>query len=642
MYSIDPATGDLIINGFEKGIGDSPYSGLTDLKNVNLSSVTGEASVNFKTATKTPPKLTGSVTSVSNNGGNVLIISNTTTNLEIGMCVYFTSLSSGSTGVVNSTPYWVNFINGLTFGVTTDYERNNNAYYGSGTATGTWTTYNIATPKYVIQQGNEIYYTSNTPVNWMIDSSGQVWSNKKTTTSGYWTFTGNTNVTGANGNGLVYYPTSDTTKGYIFAFRGAVIDYTLVNPYDPPSVAVSWQYGWSPTSGTTGNITGLKSTAGSGNSHESWLMPDGRIYFCDGPNVGKFYQTDLSGTTFDPANISSYTYSTFPLLPLSDLAQCLAPSGTNVLIGGAGNVIYTWNTTSNQISYPILLPESNVVKMITVNTNTYAFVGNRGRIYITNGAQANLFKKVPDHLSYTVEPYFTWGGVCNLRNHLYFGISATDNAGNRIPNYGGVWGLDIDSKALRLANELSYGGNAGNATALFGQGNPSSFALGGAYPSSNPLGSGLIIGWDNTYYGSVNGIDASSGSLYSGGQSIIISDMIPIGTKLNPTTSSQLEFKLAAPLLAGEIVELQVAQTLTSGTSPTFTSALIVNGDGSLISGNSEKFPIEKNQWLLVKAILTGGTSATPTSNSFNRLTEIRIIGGTQSYSAQKQSYVVS
>ena len=631
-YAIDESTGDIIIGGFEKGIADSPYSGLTDMRNVNISSVPGEAGVNFATTTKTPPVITNATvtnTFTDSSGG---IIFSGATGLENGMAIVFSSLSDETKGIVNGTVYWIkNFgIGGPALtGLASDYERSVNVVVTATGITGTFSTYNMSPPKYIIRQGNVMNYGSTSgDIYFMIDSAGLVWSNKNATTSGYWTYTGNTTLTGANGNGLVYYQTSDNTIGYVFAFRGAVIDYFKVtnpNGGSPAAYTVTWAYGWNPNTGTTGQITGLKSDAGSGNSHEAWVMPDGRLYFCDRSNIGKIFE--VTGATFDPANTATYTYQTYPLLPFKDLAQCMAPSGTNILIGGGDNVVYSWDRVSTAVNYSYPIPESNIVKMITVNTNTYIFPGNRGRIYVTNGSQAQLYKKVPDHLSGTVEPYYAWGGVCNLKNKIYFGIAATNNAGTtRINTYGGVWSIDIDTQALMLANELSYGTYAGNATALYGQGNPTTYTLGQAYPSSSyPDGAGLVIGWDNSFAGSANGIDISAGTLYTGTQAYIISDAIPIGTLLRPNTPLQFEYKLAAPLLSGEKVEIQVASVVNgSYVNNTFTN---VGSTAGLTSSTilSDNFPntTQESQWMLVKAVLTGGTSATP---SFDRLTQIRII----------------
>jgi len=64
-YSIDPINGDIVIQGFQAGIADSPYTGISDLRNVNIVSTPGEAAINFATAKVSPAALSGSVTSAA-------------------------------------------------------------------------------------------------------------------------------------------------------------------------------------------------------------------------------------------------------------------------------------------------------------------------------------------------------------------------------------------------------------------------------------------------------------------------------------------------------------------------------------------------------------------------------------------------
>jgi len=82
---------------------------------------------------------------------------------------------------------------------------------------------------------------------------------------------------------------------------------------------------------------------------------------------------------------------------------------------------------------------------------------------------------MPDHLSGTVEPYYTWGGAMSNKNQLYFSLFALNNDSSANTNYGGVWAIDLDSKygyggftsgILRMVNQLSYGTYAGYATGM--------------------------------------------------------------------------------------------------------------------------------------------------------------------------------
>jgi len=181
---------------------------------------------------------------------------------------------------------------------------------------------------------------------------------------------------------------------------------------------------------------------------------------CNGSGIGQIEQL----TTFDPTNASTYTATgTALIFPPFERANCIEQLGTNLLIGCSRNIMYSWsrdplNAGVGSGGTPIEIPEAGITRIVAVNSNAYIFAGNRGRIYITNGANVTLYKKIPDHLSGTVEPYYQWGGAVYSRNQLYFSVSAFNSATNTaIPNYGGIWAISTDTNAMRLTNILSYG-----------------------------------------------------------------------------------------------------------------------------------------------------------------------------------------
>lgn len=601
-YNIDQATGDLVIAGFQNGIGDDPYSGLTDMRNINIISVPGEASVNFSTAKNSPASGTGAILSASSS--TVTYTGAPTLTNRMGVILSSSTLS----GATNATLFLVGGLSGNTFKLYTDYALSSQvSISGSGTANFTILTPSL--PKFFTKDSIGNY--------WMVDASGYVWSNTNLDGNSNWTPTGNLPNNNSNGNGILFYQ-GTSTHGYIFVFSNNSIDYVQVtSPY-------TWIYQWDFRFGTTGSwsatpSTTLKTQAGTNNSHETIVPPDGKAYFCDANYIDRFFQTS-PGTPFDPTNIATYTPDQTQLLPYNDIANCLSYLGTNLMVGGLLNAIYPWDRFSTQFSYPILLAENVVSKMVTVNTNTYAFVGQRGRIYITNGSQAQLYKKVPDHISGTVEPYFTFYGACYQKNQLYFSVQATTNALGALMTYGGVWAINLDNGAIRLTNELSYGTYGGYASAMIAQ---TPTPISGTIINPNTNGGGLYIGW---YDGvSSYGIDQTVSTPYTGGQSIIVSEMIPVGTLLKPTTPQQFEFKTSMPLLSSESIELQVGSSFADYVNNTFTSLGVTQGSAStpiVISGN---FPtkLQNQQWLIFKIILTGKSS----SPSYNRTTQLRVIG---------------
>ncbi len=615
-YITEKGTGDIVISGFEQGIADDPYQGIADIRNMNLISIPKEASVNFSTSAISPSVtlgLSGTVVS-ADSGAETVVLAGAGGAPTATQAIVFAGGSLPG-GIVAGTVYWWFSAGGnFTGQLYTDYATTSVLNITS-TGTGTWSTIVMGQPKYFNH-----FVTPYVDTYFMVDSTGYVWSNFITSVNSNpanaWRYTGNS-ITGTNGsahgNGLVSYVPSDartTAIGYLFVFRDFQIDYATITS----NSSLIWTYGWKPSDGTSGNNNYLK-TASTGNfvnlTHEALVAPDNKVYYCDTNWIGRFYQASPS-VGFLPATPATYVFDQTAVLPFTDTAQCLAPLGNNLLIGGRGNVIYPWDTFSQLPQYPILVAENNIQKMVTVNTNTYALVGNRGRIYFTNGSQAQLYKKIPDHISGTVEPYYTWGGLTSNKNQLYFSASVTTNAGVANNNYGGLWAIDVDTKAIRLTNKLSYATYAGYATAII-----SNFG-------TNPAGTGLFIGWDNGASG--YGIDTTVSTPYSGGETTVDSDLVPIGTVLKPTTNGRVEFKLAVPIVNGESVKLQYRQAFSDSftdiaSSPVFNFAGIASGTWNGYAGAYQNVPFQSSQWIQIRAVLTG----TANSPSYVRLTELRL-----------------
>lgn len=714
MIITDPITGDILVGGFDQGIADSPYTGITDMRNINISSIPSEAAINFETVLSSPPSWSGTIVSAGTpTSATVTYTSAIGTSSEI-MAITFTGGSLPG-GITAGKTYFA-FPNSVGTFLLYNDPFLSSAVDITGTGTGTFAT---------IQMGTPIHWTYSVTQNtasvnnlFILDNNGRVWC------QGYWGllwfFTNNTlESDSVYANGLVWYeganpppsgvtftagisaantttgvftydfpsgsiqnanpivfssvsglsgvvanrtywiddvtattfiiyadpllinqviPSSTGTatvqnyynssgyEGYLFLFRGSAIDYMNVTTF-------GWTYNWWPPNPAVTSMTTpyLNSPSTAGNSHYALVGQDNVIYYCDGNYLGSIGQLYPLNVPFDPTNsvltgnafgyTTTYNWSLQALeLPSQDCTTWLAELGTNLLISGVRNYIYPWDrnvyvasdgTTSTSFSTPIIVAEPNITRMITVNTNTYLFAGNRGRIYITNGSQAQLFKKIPDHLSGTVEPYYIWGGIGYSQNQLYFGFQTQTNGGSAL-NSGGLWAIDLNTQALRLTNILSYGTYGGYAS-VFIPNPPQGVTLTG--------GNAFFVGW---YSGSGSGIDVSSTAIYTGGQSYVISDMIAVGTALHPSTATQIEFKLSTPLLSGESVQLLMGSSLndvygTGNMTPVGTTI----GTGVELFGN---FPItvQAQQWLLIKAILTR-TSTT----SYVRLTGLRIIGAT-------------
>ena len=711
-YTIDESNGDIVIGGFQNGIGDSPYSGISDAKGVNISSIASEASVAFSTQSILQAPNTGSqTTSVLASGGLLLIP--TALAVESYQWVIFTSV--GTSGLSLATPYFI-------------------FYYGTSEANTEYTLYttfegssavtisnNSAVTWYTIAPSAINFFDKSLGNNFALDSNGRVWSDLALTGTGggistsSWTYIGNTTLTNASGNGMVVYrtvhdgtggsttpPTVDET---LFVFRNSAIDYLPLTSGGANATPYTWNYGWNPATGTTAQSTYLHTLGGQPNPHHAIVAPDNRVYFTDANFIWCFYQNvPLPGNNyvgFSPTNSgqifaltqnlylnavaavlssswsrssgvylatfsdneqryvtftngstaiswttgltgavnaniqvgTSYTFSTYTILPFNDTAQCLAFLNQYILIGGKNNIVYPWDLTSPTYSTPLIqLPETNIQAMITVGQNGYIFAGNRGNIYQTNGSQASFYKKVPDYISNQVEPIFTWGNLASSigvspqcvaynKNRLYFGISGSYQAGSNVSNYGGLWCLDLTSNALYQQQQMSYGTWNGFISAL------SSDTVKSLYGPT--FGFGLMMGWSD---GSGNnfGVDVDIKTPYTNSHSWITSDIIPIGTLLKPTTPLQFEIKLSKPIVSGETAQILIGSYLdTSYASFQSAGTMTYSAGQPNISYNTSAnltnpgSPIEQMQWLVVQVILTSVSS----NPSYCRLTEIRILG---------------
>ena len=233
-YSFDSYDNSLVISGWEKGIADSPHQGISDMRNVNIISIPGEASVNFATAQANTPTINGTVTVTGLSASAISFAA--VAGLENGMAIQFTGVGSLS-GVSTNTTYWVynclpgsipyNTTSCQLYSTYSAYTTHTNPVTITGTAGGaTFTVYNvgngssgnsISLPKYFTYISHNSSSSSYRDKTFCQDGVGQVWSNAFTTISGYWTFTGRSGSVDTGGFGLVYYQAKDGT-GFVFAF----------------------------------------------------------------------------------------------------------------------------------------------------------------------------------------------------------------------------------------------------------------------------------------------------------------------------------------------------------------------------------------------------------------------------------------
>lgn len=576
---------DLVWGGFEDGIADDPYTGINDIVGMNVISIPGEASVSFSPAVSTSV-LTGTITSVDT--GTEIITANITT----GAVQNYTAVTFTNSGgalpapLVAGTVYWVNYQSSNTFKIYSDCYLNTVVNLTtSGSGTNTFASVDIGEVKYFDKV-----------LGYCIDANSRVWSPVVDNGIIRYTFMNNT-LTNGNGNGIVMWRgtySASATK-YLFYFTNNKIYYTSC----ADTLGIFTGNG-TYESGITPSWTEWKTliTSSSQNyPHEAVVDGSNKVFFIDGGYVGSWRELPLQ--TFDPTNSATYefvdTTSSAFALPANEIAQSIESLSDTLLIGGISNYVYTWDRKSTGGNW-FQIAEKGIFKMITVSTNVFIFAGKRGRIYKSNGSQAQLFKKIPDHLL-GIDPVFTWKNVAFNKNQLYFGFTVTDNAGSSSTVYSGLWAIDVETEALRRPVLCST--TTADTMAIF------------ALPSSS-VGYSFLVAWKS---GSNYGIDYTLSTPYTTYVPYVVTDMTPVGLYLNKRTFENIEFKLSAPLASSEGVYIYYRSNLTDA----FTAV----GEYTTAGDLSGIIPInfENVQWIQLKAF----TKSKASSPSYTRLRELRI-----------------
>lgn len=413
--------------------------------------------------------------------------------------------------------------------------------------------------------------------------------------------------------------TASTTTGTV----SAVISGSL--PYSPdstriPAVFYTDVYGTLPTAIVQGTVYYIEATPTAGTFQVYSASTGGTARDLATGAVGNQYFT-----TFWPYGVAGANGATPTVqistqrvnLPANETAQTMVEVGNQVMIGGKTNLIYPWNQIDATPSDFIALPESDVKVMVNANNIAYIFAGNKGNVYVTNGASASLAIKVPDYcagiagtpLTY-IEPVFTWGDADFIRGRIYFSI--LDQTATKAGNCGGVWSFipaqNVDPSqevgmALRLENRNSYGTYSGYCNLII------------ANQEQNVTSPQYWTFWQDGITNPNYGIDYTATTPVT--EYILETDLLPSGTLLDKTTFAQVEYKLSTPLASGDSIQLYYRLNATDS----WTSCGTVKEESDKISGVFTA-NFQKTQWTQLRAVVTtGGT----TSSSFVRLTQLRL-----------------
>lgn len=597
---------DIVIDGWENGIENNPYSGINELVNANITSIPGELTTGFVAQASTDPTFSGTITS-ADTGTEVISFTGGSGGVDNtgvgrnGVTAVVVTVTSGLTGITSGNIYWTASNSSGSFVLYSDPDYST-AVNITADGTGSFVSVDVGKITHFAQ------HTFQINSDYCIDNNGRAWVVESTV--GYWKYAGNTIRSGeTRGNGI-FTMTADDGSDYLFLIGGSAFDYAVL---DSSGDISSWVHEWQPSTGGTAADTAILSGAiGATTDHYSLNGQDGRVYICDDTYIVAFYEKD--GQTFDPTNTATYTMNTTALaLPFQDSATCLAELGAELLVGGKLDYIYPWDRKSPTFRRRIWLAERNTQRMLTVNTTTYIFAGDRGRIYRTGGTNVELFKKMPDHLTNTIDPVITFTDVARHRNQIYFGatVATARTTGTPLDTYNGLWAIDISTGALYQTMTLT--GTGADVTAVL-------FTPQADVASAPQRGHSVFVGWEGD--SSTYGIDTTNSNVDRTGLSYptyAVTDMIPIARLWDRRTFEQVEILLSTPIVSGEAVKVEYRNKLgDSWTSVGDTNTMTTAGDFSAV------FPIsfENVQWVQFKVSLD---STTNNDRTFTRLREIRV-----------------
>ncbi len=601
----------LVIDGWEKGIADSPYNGISSLKNLNISFLTGATYVNYKRQ------------AVSLSGGGTM-----------GRPMFYTQ-SPGTSPTYyildDKGQVWVG-TSGAT--VWTLLTGNHTGASGLGYGIAYFKNYLfVFGPNYIDVCGNGTGPGGITSGNWAdIGSSGYYFINQTAVQlvaapspgddtlilSSPWAFTsGEYQVIIGGGLQTV---TGTFTNGD---------DVVPINPVVSVMTAID-------------TIDVRLFPAVSPDNHMALVAINDVLYFCNGNFIGSISVPQASpNAVFNVSDFSTMEvdYSALTLRE-TDRSIWLAEINQNLQVA-VQNYIYSWDKTSTvdgsgnvRQTYSATPINENPSRMINILNNLYIFAGQKGNLYISNGYSVSLFKKIPDSFLGVIDPYWVIGGMMFHRNKLWFGGLGSDV--NTTTKVQGIFSLVLSTGisnseettgAINFESQNSYGSNptmAADATGILIDLN--------AVPSTT-LGSGSVDRYASAFYNNtVGGIDYNDSTLWANYEPVIETDLIPIGTFLQSRTFENAEYKLDRPLAQGDSIRLSYRTSFNGsytalGTSEVTgdvaapgTTTATATASTQVLSDNFNS-QIQNAQWVQFKIEFKCASS----NSSFIRLREMRL-----------------
>ena len=386
-----------------------------------------------------------------------------------------------------------------------------------------------------------------------------------------------------------------------------VYDSSIVSLINPAS------YQSAPSGTFQVNILNPSPSTTSQAPYRFWVSKvDGNLYFANGRWVGRVSDSINTNVTFNPSIPSSYSvsYAATGTLQPQDVVNDMTDLRGQMIIAGNYD-IYPWDYVSSQPSSSSPVGEL-IYRITNLLNNIYIIAGQKGNIYVSNGATAQLLYKIPDYIAGIIDPVWQWGSLMTHRGKLYIQSLVKNTSGTNI--LAGIFSFNVSAT---LVTDIETSG-------AFTMEAQNSYGL---TPSSNTKPNGVLIdnepssNGQDSYYSAysngsgVGGIDYNSTALWGNFEPTIETDIIPIGSFFDKETNGQIEFKLDRPLTTGDSIKLYARQSLSD------TYVQIGQTFNNLQLSDAAVSNIFQYQWVQFMIKLSCANSG----SSFVPLREIRI-----------------
>lgn len=459
----------LIIDGFEDGIANSPYKGIGNIRNLNINFYEGVAYVNYK---RKPCTFTGATLGIpvaaTQSSAGIIYISDLSGNIFKQSAVNgttFSALTGNPNGVgQNGLQFWNNYLIAVGSQISICGDGTGDA----GITSGNWDTGSGSTGVWPI-------------INATLSLTGGISvGDTSTTISSYTDAKGNSRAfwNGPSGSYIMTIGSSNQIVLAQLAQGSAAITFTPAATGSPGS------------SVTINTVTG----ATLGPNHPTYIsLNDGNMYMGNGANVASLQQS--SSSVFKKNDFTTFTFSSSSLaLPPTETVLAISEI-RNTLIIGTYQKLYPWDRISSNWQNPIPMQENIAPNgIINILNNLYIQAGNKGNLYISNGYNVQRFKKLPDYIAGAIDPAWRWAGIMSHRQKLFIRAIAT-NSQNNLPILDGIFSVNLDTGALNMESQNSYGLTTVAINIFTFTGTLSANATSGTLTGSwsNPTGSYRIV-----------------------------------------------------------------------------------------------------------------------------------------------------